>query len=60
MRAEIRYNQERENKLEGTATNDTHTDTLHQQARNVFKGVGPNDLCPCGSGKKFKYCHGRR
>ena len=19
----------------------------------------PNDLCPCGSGKKFKYCHGR-
>ncbi len=22
--------------------------------------VGPNDPCPCGSGKKFKYCHGRR
>jgi uncharacterized protein len=20
----------------------------------------PNDLCPCGSGKKFKQCHGRR
>jgi preprotein translocase subunit SecA len=20
---------------------------------------GRNDLCPCGSGKKFKYCHGR-
>jgi preprotein translocase subunit SecA len=19
--------------------------------------VGRNDLCPCGSGKKFKYCH---
>ena len=18
----------------------------------------PNDPCPCGSGKKFKYCHG--
>jgi preprotein translocase subunit SecA len=20
--------------------------------------VGRNDLCPCGSGKKFKKCHG--
>ncbi len=23
-----------------------------------FKDVGRNDLCPCGSGKKFKKCHG--
>ena len=22
------------------------------------KKVGRNDKCPCGSGKKFKYCHG--
>ena len=22
-------------------------------------GVGRNDLCPCGSGKKFKKCHGK-
>jgi preprotein translocase subunit SecA len=21
--------------------------------------VGRNDACPCGSGKKFKLCHGR-
>jgi preprotein translocase subunit SecA len=21
--------------------------------------VGRNDPCPCGSGKKFKFCHGR-
>ncbi len=27
--------------------------------RQMFKGVGRNDLCPCGSGKKFKNCHGR-
>jgi preprotein translocase subunit SecA len=20
--------------------------------------VGRNDPCPCGSGKKYKYCHG--
>lgn len=24
-----------------------------------FKGVGRNDPCPCGSGKKFKKCHGK-
>ncbi|MBO4276862.1 MAG: SEC-C domain-containing protein, partial [Clostridia bacterium] len=22
------------------------------------KKVGPNDPCPCGSGKKYKKCHG--
>ena len=25
---------------------------------NDFKKVGRNDKCPCGSGKKFKHCHG--
>ena len=24
-----------------------------------FDHVGRNDACPCGSGKKFKFCHGR-
>jgi len=24
----------------------------------LFYNVGRNDLCPCGSGKKFKKCHG--
>ena len=26
--------------------------------RNPYKDVGRNDPCPCGSGKKFKKCHG--
>ena len=26
--------------------------------KNNFKKVGRNDKCPCGSGKKFKLCHG--
>ncbi len=25
---------------------------------NNFKKIGRNDKCPCGSGKKFKHCHG--
>lgn len=24
-----------------------------------IRKLGPNDKCPCGSGKKFKKCHGR-
>jgi len=27
--------------------------------KDMFAGVGRNDPCPCGSGKKFKHCHGR-
>ena len=34
-----------------------------EQARvqpvKVEKKVGRNDPCPCGSGKKYKHCHGR-
>jgi len=28
------------------------------QVKNPYKNVGRNDPCPCGSGKKFKHCHG--
>jgi hypothetical protein len=27
-----------------------------QRLENPFKGIGRNDPCPCGSGKKFKRC----
>ncbi len=27
-----------------------------QPTTNPFKGIGRNDPCPCGSGKKFKKC----
>jgi uncharacterized protein len=26
--------------------------------RNAFAAAGRNDPCPCGSGKKYKHCHG--
>ncbi len=36
-------------------------DTREQKQEPVRaeKTVGRNDLCPCGSGKKYKNCHGR-
>jgi preprotein translocase subunit SecA len=30
-----------------------------QQVVNALPKVGRNDPCPCGSGKKYKQCHGR-
>lgn len=27
---------------------------------NQIRGVRRNELCPCGSGKRFKYCHGSK
>ncbi|HEY3368921.1 MAG TPA: preprotein translocase subunit SecA [Symbiobacteriaceae bacterium] len=30
-----------------------------EPTRTAGKKVGRNDPCPCGSGKKFKFCHGK-
>ena len=30
-----------------------------EPVRRAYPKVGRNDPCPCGSGKKYKYCHGR-
>jgi preprotein translocase subunit SecA len=30
-----------------------------QTVRNAEPKVGRNDPCPCGSGKKYKQCHGK-
>jgi preprotein translocase subunit SecA len=29
------------------------------QIRRTVPKVGRNDPCPCGSGKKYKHCHGK-
>lgn len=33
-------------------------EVLSTQEARRFAGVGRNDVCPCGSGDKFKRCHG--
>ncbi|MGO4997762.1 preprotein translocase subunit SecA [Oribacterium sp. Sow4_G1_1] len=49
---------EREQQAQVTGTN--RDDTLPQapKKRSIRK-IYPNDPCPCGSGKKYKQCHGR-
>jgi preprotein translocase subunit SecA len=46
-----------ENPMAGARTN-TGEQSRPQPVR-VEKKVGRNDPCPCGSGKKYKHCHGR-
>jgi preprotein translocase subunit SecA len=38
------------------AASERSTEKKREPLRNVGKKVGRNDLCPCGSGKKFKAC----
>ncbi|MGD0780984.1 MAG: retroviral-like aspartic protease family protein [Dehalococcoidales bacterium] len=36
-----------------------HPPTDIEIGSGIFKEVSNNELCPCGSGKKFKHCHGK-
>ncbi|HEY1795126.1 MAG TPA: preprotein translocase subunit SecA [Stellaceae bacterium] len=38
---------------------ETHAATGGGNPRAPFAGTGRNAPCPCGSGKKFKHCHGK-
>ncbi|MGE5628712.1 MAG: preprotein translocase subunit SecA [Solirubrobacterales bacterium] len=51
---------ERERIAKETSTNyDQGDDSLKQEPVKKEKKAGRNDLCPCGSGKKYKNCCGR-
>jgi len=56
---QLRTNQEvkREKVAKETGTAAASKATVKKQpVRNAAKKVGPNDPCPCGSGKKYKKC----
>ena len=47
--------------LELIATNEDRTVVKKVDSKNNIvtrKKIGRNDPCPCGSGKKYKICHG--
>jgi len=46
------------NAPQGTATA-TAQQPQGVRVQRSYPKVGRNDPCPCGSGKKYKYCHGR-
>jgi preprotein translocase subunit SecA len=43
----------------GVMTAEDDEARLHQPFKRFSEKVGRNDPCPCGSGKKYKQCHGR-
>ncbi|EIM06921.1 preprotein translocase subunit secA [Planococcus antarcticus DSM 14505] len=61
MKAEIRNNLEREEVAKGQAVNPKEDGPAPKKKKAPVRKemeVGRNDLCPCGSGKKYKNCHG--
>ncbi|WP_422123775.1 preprotein translocase subunit SecA [Planococcus sp. X10-3] len=61
LKAEIRNNLQREEVAKGQAVNPKEGgEAVKKKKEPVRKDstVGRNDPCPCGSGKKFKNCHG--
>lgn len=56
MKAEIRQNVQREQVAQGQAEQE---EEVQPQKPQQVKKVGRNDPCPCGSGKKYKNCHGK-
>ncbi|OAS14489.1 preprotein translocase subunit SecA [Paenibacillus oryzisoli] len=60
MKAHVQSNLERQAVAEGQAV-DTKNEAGGKKplVRDEEQRIGRNDPCPCGSGKKFKQCHGQ-
>jgi preprotein translocase subunit SecA len=58
MHIKVEQKVEREQVAKVTGTNKDDSSPRAPRTRSAQK-VYPNDPCPCGSGKKFKACHGR-
>ena len=50
---------EREETAQVTGTNKDDSLRKEPVRKSDIKRIYPNDPCPCGSGKKYKQCHGR-
>ncbi|MBQ8970315.1 MAG: SEC-C domain-containing protein, partial [Lachnospiraceae bacterium] len=56
IRIEQKVEREEVAKVTGTNKDDS---AVKQPKKRAAEKVYPNDPCPCGSGKKYKNCHGR-
>ena len=50
---------EREQVAKNITTNRGGEEVRRRPVRRIAEKIGRNDPCPCGSGKKYKQCHGR-
>ncbi|WP_106767239.1 preprotein translocase subunit SecA [Paenibacillus faecalis] len=58
MKAHIETNQERQAVVEESKVS-TNSEPAEKRPVQVAEQVGRNEPCPCGSGKKYKHCHGQ-
>ncbi|MDO4488670.1 MAG: preprotein translocase subunit SecA [Eubacteriales bacterium] len=56
IHVEQRIEREQQAKITGTNRDDS---SIKEPVRRTVRKIYPNDACPCGSGKKFKQCHGK-
>lgn len=54
-KSQLHHGQEEERRAAEAVSQAARQETI----RRMEAKVGRNDLCPCGSGKKYKHCHGR-
>jgi len=60
LKAQVRQNTERVQVAKPVSTYSGKEDMeVKRKPRTVQTKVGRNDPCPCGSGKKYKHCHGK-
>lgn len=57
---QIQLPKEEEDPMKGLTTNEVKDESVKKKPDQKKVHVGPNDPCPCGSGKKYKFCHGLR
>ncbi|MUT64996.1 preprotein translocase subunit SecA [Paenibacillus sp. NEAU-GSW1] len=57
MKARVESNLERQEVAQGQTTTNSPAEQEKRPAKRLDR-VGRNDACPCGSGKKYKQCHG--
>jgi len=59
MMQQMQAQQAEMQKLQQAATATTSPETDGDEMPEGWENTGRNDPCPCGSGSKFKHCHGR-
>lgn len=60
MHIQVEEKVEREQVAKVTGTNKDEGTSVKGPVKRTDKKIYPNDLCPCGSGKKYKNCCGRK
>jgi preprotein translocase subunit SecA len=61
MKAQVQQNLERKEVAKGQAAmaSDGKSEKIKRPVRRAVQKLGRNDLCSCGSGKKYKLCCGK-